>query len=277
MRRLVFFGARRLSRFSPALSAARRQIVPGGAIFALVGPDGVGKSSQAARVASLFQRKFRCTTTYLGTGEGSSKVRRLVKRWYHSWQGGLHQEDGGAPKNWRKTSGPGATRSLAKVLLALDVAIGRYLTLALARGLTRRGAIVISDRWPQNLRPGPLDGPSRASVNGSPLIRFLGSIERSLYRRMENHQPDLTIHLLSDFETSNARKPGCREPEGFEQRLALMREMRACNSNVRIVDARQSLAAVTRDIFRWFWLTLWVRSGGTRCWMTIGTTWVGVA
>ena len=92
--------------------------------------------------------------------------------------------------------------------------------LAVARGLARKGAIVITDRWPQNLRAGLLDGPSRIPLNGSAIVRFLGSIERSLYRRMEIYEPDLTIHLLSDFETSNERKPGASEPARFEQRRA---------------------------------------------------------
>ena len=249
MRRLFYFVARRLSRFSPALSAAKRRIVPGGAIFALVGPDGVGKSSQAARVASLFQRKFRCTTVYLGSGEGGWNLRRLVQRWYRSLRG--------------RPSKSAAPRSLARALAGFVAALERYVTLRLARGLARHGTIVVADRWPQNLRPGLLDGPSRASLNDSPIVHFCGSIERRLYRQMERCEPDLTIHLLSDYETSNARKPGGSEPARFEQRLAVMREMRARNSNIRIVDVRRSFAEVTGQIFRWFWVTLWVRSGGS--------------
>ncbi|MDP9421311.1 MAG: hypothetical protein M3Q19_00490 [Pseudomonadota bacterium] len=251
MRRLIFSGARRLSRFSPALSAARRRIDQGGAIFALVGPDGVGKSSQAARVASLFQRKFRCTTVYLGSGEGGWKLRRLFQRWYHSWQSGLH----------RRRPSASATRPLARALASFAAALERYIMLAVARGLARKGAIVITDRWPQNLRPGLLDGPSRIPLNGSAIVRFLGSIERSLYRRMEIYEPDLTIHLLSDFETSNERKPGASEPARFEQRLAVMRMMRARSSHIRTVDVRRSFPEVTQDIFRSIWLTLWRRAG----------------
>ncbi len=232
IRRLAFVGARKFTRFSPALSAAKRRIEPGGAIFALVGPDGVGKSSQAQRVASLFQRKLRCTAVYLGSGEGGWELRRFVKRWYHSRKG-LHRDRPGTTNSQRGPNQLGTTGSLAKALSGMAAALERYVTLTLARMLSHLGAIVISDRWPQNLQPGLFDGPSRAVPNGSPLIRFLASIERAFYRRMARHEPDLTIHMLIDFETSRARKPGDREPADFEQRLSLMREMRARNPNVR--------------------------------------------
>ena len=262
IRRLTFFGARKFTGFSPALSAAKRRIEPGGAIFALIGPDGVGKSSQAQRVASLFQRKFRCTAVYLGSGEGGWELRRFVKRWYHSRKG-LHRDRSGTSNSQRAPNQDGATGSLTKALSGLAAALERYVTLTLARMLLYLGAIVISDRWPQNLQPGFFDGPSRAVPNGSALIRFLASIERALYRRMARHEPDLAIHMLIDFETSRARKPGDRDPADFEQRLSLMREMRARNPNVRLVDARESFDEVTRELFRWCWLALWVRSGGT--------------
>lgn len=262
LRRLAFFCARKTTRFSPALFAARRRVAPGGTAFALIGPDGAGKSSQVVRVAQLFQRKFRCTTVYLGSGDGGWRLRRLAKRWYHS-RLGHHRDGAGSKPRPRHPGEAGASPSLAKALGGLCAAIERYVSVTQVRGLSHFGAIVISDRWPQNLQPGLMDGPSPAFPSASPFARFLASIERGFYRRMEKHEPDHMIHMLCDFETSHARKPGDREPADFEQRMSLMRQMRAANPRIRIVDARQSEEEVTRDLFRWLWLSLWERAGGT--------------
>jgi hypothetical protein len=85
---------------------------------------------------------------------------------------------------------------------------------------------------------------------------LLSRLERNLYRRMERCKPDLTIHLLSDFETSNSRKPGDRTRADFDQRLALMEEMRNLDPAIKIVDARKSFDEVTNDLCDCVWPSL---------------------
>ena len=42
----------------------------GGFVVALVGPDGLGKSTQVDRLAQIFRWKFGCAQAYVGTGDG---------------------------------------------------------------------------------------------------------------------------------------------------------------------------------------------------------------
>ncbi len=76
----------------------------------------------------------------------------------------------------------------------------------------------------------------------------MSQLERSVFRRMETYRPDLTIHLVSDFNTSNARKPGDRTRDDFDQRLALMQKMRAMDPSIITIDASRDFEEVTQDL-----------------------------
>jgi hypothetical protein len=64
------------------------------------------------------------------------------------------------------------------------------------------------------------------------------------------------IHLDCDFSTSNGRKPGDISEDAFELRVALMREMRERDVDVKVVDARQEIDAVTAELWRWVWFAM---------------------
>jgi thymidylate kinase len=226
--------------------AKPRQLVRG-IIVALVGPDGVGKSSQTARLAALFQRDFECSAVYLGSGDGGWRFRRAVKQLFRKLRGRLRQSK---LEMKSPTADPefGTNHSLFTGLSGLLVAIERSVSLRRAMRLAKSGSIVICDRWPQNIQAGFFDGPLRLAADASWIVRMLSKAEHRLYRRMERFKPDLTIHLISDFETSNARKPGDRTPADFDRRLALMHEMRLIDRKAIIIDASRDFDEVTRDL-----------------------------
>ena len=216
-------------------------------VVALVGPDGVGKSSQTARLTSLFQPDFKCTAIYLGSGEGGWRLRRMAKRYFRKWRGRLHHAGSGA-KGPESRKEFGTNHSVWTGMSGLVAALERYWSLRRAVRLARSGSIVICDRWPQNMLPGLFDGPLRLDPDASWAVRQMSRLERNVYRRMESHRPDLAIHLIGDFETSNARKPGDRTRANFDQRLALMREMRRLDPTIITVDASRDFDEVTRDL-----------------------------
>lgn len=225
------------------------KIVPAssGIIVALVGPDGVGKSSQTARLTSIFQEQHKCTAIYLGSGDGGWKWRQRSQRYYRKWRRIL------APGNSPATAkAPGRTistnHSTTAALTGLVLALERYVTLRRAKRLASAGFIVISDRWPQNVQPGLFDGPLLNRPNPSSIVRLLSWMERGLYRRMQSYRPDLTIHLLSDFETSSSRKPGDRNQTDFDLRLSIMQELRSVDPTIRTVDARNGFEEVTKEL-----------------------------
>ncbi|MDP9423677.1 MAG: hypothetical protein M3Q19_12755 [Pseudomonadota bacterium] len=243
---------RRVSEFSPAFVSAGEGLRPGGLVVALIGPDGVGKSSQTARLASIFQQKFQCRSVYLGSGDGGWKLRRAIQRRYYLWRG----------RNGNATIGPKymkvrGTRSAFLIALSgLMSAIERTATLHRVRKSASSGAIVISDRWPQNLQAGLFDGPRLVPADASLSARILSKISLRLHSTTARHKPALTIHLLCDFETSNARKPGDRDQQEYEWRLSLMDKMRAHDPAIRVIDASRDFDEVTRSLFHCIWHAL---------------------
>jgi len=75
--------------------------------------------------------------------------------------------------------------------------------------MTRRGAVVVTDRYPQAEVPGfYFDGAGLGAVNvESWLGRKLAAREQRLYQWMASHIPALVIRLNIDADTAHQRKP----------------------------------------------------------------------
>ncbi len=226
---------------------AKPQPLARGIVVALIGPDGVGKSSQTARLTSLFRQNFNCTAVYLGSGDGGWRLRKLAKRQFRKWRGGAPQA-GSEAKDRKTQKEYGTNHSVWTALSGLVAAFERYVSLRRALRLARSGSVVICDRWPQNMLPGLFDGPLRLDPEAPWIVQQMSRFERSVYRRMAMYRPDVTIHLVSDFDVSNARKPGDRTRADFNQRLALMQEMRRLDPTVVTVDASRGFDEVTKDL-----------------------------
>lgn len=254
IRRFTLALLRRLSARNPAKMVDRRTLAPRGIVVALMGPDGVGKSTQAARLVRMFQRKFRCTSIYLGSNDGGWTAWRGRIARKLSWRS---QQPRSEESSGKRQSGGRAEPSARGILLSavwrLIIAGQRLHSARRALRLARSGVLVISDRWPQNMRFGYLDGPSVPPPARFVLASFLNRMEHRIYAHMVAYQPDLYIHFLSDFETTEARKPGDTTAEAFALRLQLLEEMRALNPNIPVVDARQELDVVTSQLGALVW------------------------
>ena len=123
--------------------------------------------------------------------------------------------------------------------------------------MATRGMIVISDRWPQPLRRGYLDGPTIPShLFSIPGLSALARLEQKLYRKMDECRPHLILHLVCDLAVSEHRKPGEISKAAFDARLSLMAEMRELDKEIRTVDASGSFETVNIELFRLTWLSL---------------------
>jgi thymidylate kinase len=239
----------------PYISSPDLKPLSHGMIVALIGPDGVGKSSQTAQLTSIFQmQNLKCTAIYLGSGEGGWRLRRAAKRQFRKWRGKVAESGSGAkgptPKEY------GTNHSVWTGMSGLAAALERYVSLRRAVRLAGSGSLVICDRWPQNIQPGFFDGPLRLDPQASWAVRLMSQLERSVFRRMETYRPNLTIHLVNDFNTSNARKPGDRTRDDFDQRLALMQKMRAMDASIITIDASRDFEEVTQDLLNCICRTL---------------------
>ena len=237
--------------------ANKRRLRPG-CVVALVGPDGVGKSTQSERLREIFGRKFRSTTVYLGSNDGSwmrfrGKLR--LARTPHSKVAAAVTEPAPSDKN-RNKGERGTFHSVGSAIWRLAVAGNRYLGMRRALRLAKSGTFVITDRWPQNIEEGILDGPSAAPASRYRLALMLWQLEKRLYRAMAGFAPDFTIHLECDYASSHARKPGDIDPADFDRRIALMRLMRERDCNIAVIDARADTDTVTGELFALIWQQL---------------------
>lgn len=238
----------RLARMTRSTVRGRRRLATG-TIIALIGPDGVGKSTQSAALAQHFGQKVASRAVYMGSNDGSwMRVRRKLALG--------RRRDRNRTEPSGSSSGPrqrGWLHAHGSALWRLIIAFQRRRALHSAQKLARGGAIAIADRWPQTIAFGLMDGPSQPPPRAFALAHALWRIERRLYAGIEGARPDLTIHLDCDFATSNRRKPGDISAEAFAARIALMERMRADDPAIVTIDARRSQAEVFADLCRAAW------------------------
>ncbi|MEI9413424.1 hypothetical protein [Mesorhizobium sp. Cs1321R2N1] len=257
-RKTSYLALRSLQRLMPGTFPPKRRPAAGGFVVALVGPDGMGKSTQADRLTRIFRWKFGCAQAYVGIGDGNGwwlrKALQTLVFPYRRRLKSLAQHDGNNSfsRNWSKGGLAAAALAFWAVLIALE----RYAVVKRAHRWATRGLIVICDRWPQALCSGYLDGPTVPQhLFSVPGLSVLARLEQRLYQKMAECQPQLTLHLVSDFAVSEQRKPGEIRKEAFDARLSLMAELRDRDKNIRTIDASAGIEAVGQELFRHIWLS----------------------
>ena len=249
-----YAAARFVNRMVAGLVVDRRRPACGGLIVAVIAPDGMGKTTQVERISKLLGWKFCCARLYLGTGDGQGwQLRRLLRRLYLR----RRSKFSAVRLNGLDAEGRSGLKSRAASVLyatwGLLVAFERHVRVQAARRMADRGFIVVCDRWPQSIEPGFMDGPTRPHRHSPNLLRRW---ELSLYDRMSRVRPDITIHLMGDYEVSQARKPGELTREEFDKRIALMTEMQARAPGTHVIDATQDIDEVSKTIFGVIWKML---------------------
>ena len=256
VRTVRYAGARALNRIWPGCTIDRRRPASGGLVVAVIAPDGMGKTTQVRRMRRLFEWKFSCAAIYLGTGDGEGwRIRRLIRSAYMKRRSRVRAalvEDARA-----ENCAPSFKKRMRSLLLGawgILVALERYASIRKTRRMADRGFIVFCDRWPQDIQPGLMDGPTRSAGHGSP--GRLRTWELSLYRRMALTQPDVSVQLVGSYATSQIRKPGELSREEFDKRMVLMEELRERFPGICVLDADRDVDAVSRSLFRLIWSAL---------------------
>ncbi|MDG4902219.1 MULTISPECIES: hypothetical protein [unclassified Mesorhizobium] len=259
VRKTCYLALRSLHRLLPGRFPPKRRPAAGGFVVALIGPDGMGKSTQATWLRQIFGWKFGCAQVYVGTGDGNGwrlrKALQAVVSPHRRRLKSLAQNDGNdsSGRAWSKGGFVAAALAFWAVLIAFE----RYAVVKRAHRWSTRGMIVICDRWPQALGRGYLDGPTiPARLFSVPGLSALARLEQRLYEKMAERRPHLVLHLVSDFAVSEQRKPGDIRKEAFDARLSLMAELRAKDKDIRTVDASAGIEAVGQELFRHIWLSL---------------------
>ncbi len=105
-------------------------------------------------------------------------------------------------------------------LIIFALSMRRLFRFARMRRLHARGYVILTDRYPQAVVPGPMDGPGLvARQPGHGLVKQLTRLEQTIYDWMAGFRPDLVLRLNVDLATALARKPDHR-PETLRQKVA---------------------------------------------------------
>ena len=235
------------ARLSGAMRALRSRLVrrepesglrplSGGALIALVGADGAGKSTCAQALRAWLGSQLHTCHAHLG---------RPPRSW---WTLAV----GGALKVARRLGRSGHLELLRALCLARD----RYRLFRRAQRIAASGGLVLCERYPV-IENWALAGPSAASSNGgrvhTRLAARLRGWELSYYQRIR--RPDLIVVLQVDPETAVRRKVD--EPEGYvRQRAQTVWGTDWNGSGAFVVDARRRLDQVMAELRGIVWRAL---------------------
>lgn len=181
-----------------------KKIIPLNNVIAVVGCDGSGKSTLTADLITHLAQHRQVEWLYLGQSSGN------IGEWIKNLPligaaFGRYLVRKAEKAHSKEASSPDTLTALVIFLLSVWRAhkFGRMLK------LSRRGVLVIADRYPQAEVSGfYFDGQGLNSANAqSWLARQLLKLERRLYQWMASHLPTLLIRLNIDAETAHARKP----------------------------------------------------------------------
>jgi len=202
-------------------------------VIAVVGCDGTGKSTLTADLLTRLRNKGPTERYYLGlvSGEMGDKIKRLPVF-------GIRFERYLAKKAQRaqdmKQKLPGTGTALIMHLLSL----WRVAQLRRVMRLSRRGMLIIADRYPQAEIPGfHYDGPGiTASSTDNCFLRKLAAREQKLYEWMAEQKPALIIRLNIDADTAHARKPDHSLTE-LRDKISVMPRLQFNGARVVDIDA----------------------------------------
>ncbi|MEM7793964.1 MAG: hypothetical protein AAF579_05845 [Cyanobacteria bacterium P01_C01_bin.118] len=233
----------------------RKHLTAGGAMIALVGGDGAGKSTAVDELYGWLSKNFTTTNVHLGKPpwsvgtfltRGAHKAGRLL--------GLIPKAEVSfySVKNGQFSGFPGYLWLLREVFTARD----RYRQYVKARRFATNGGLVICDRFPLpqiKLMDGVQAGHVVKPEHINWLTRFLLNLEANYYQQIV--PPDLLIVLRLDPEIAVQRRAG-EDPDWIRSRSQEIWGIDWQNTSAHIVDSGQSKEKVLAEIKALVWQNL---------------------
>lgn len=261
-RRVVLAIRRRIIKSPPKYRLAR-----GGAMIALVGGDGAGKSTAVDGLYDWLAKDFETTRVHMGKPARSwttITIRAILKIGQFL---GLYPLEASMRETIEQRSlvSPGYPWLLREVCRARD----RYWIYVKARRFAARGGLVILDRFPHpqiQVMDGPLaarfiselmDGPQAERFmsphQASRLAKVVVKLEESYYHQIV--LPEFLAVLLVDPEIAVQRKTD-EDAISVRQRSTAIWELDWENTNTHIMDASKSKTEVLTELKALIWSEL---------------------
>ena len=248
-------------------SSSKYRLESGGAMIAIVGGDGAGKSTAVDALYAWLSKNFETTRVHLGkpawswttmTIRGILKIGNLL---------GLYPVDTSLRETLSQKSpvSPGYPWLLREVCRARD----RYVTYVKARRFAAKGGLVILDRFPLpqlQLMDGPqaerfirelMDGPQAdrfmSPRRSSRLAKVLVRLDQSYYYQIA--PPELLIVLRVDPEIAVQRKVD-EDASSVRERSTEIWELNWEHTDAHMIDASQSKTDVLTELKALIWSEL---------------------
>jgi thymidylate kinase len=236
-----------------------RSLQSGGAIVALVGAKGTGKSTIERELAKRLGRQLDVVRMHVG--KPPATILSWLGRLFTPMSRRLLREErqGRYDKPERRNErNPSLFFTIRMLLLAYD----RDRLLRRAHRLATAGTIVICDRFPSSSSGAPdssqFDDLALARAT-SPLQRWLMEKERAIYRTMP--KPRVVLRLFTPLETALGRdaerqKPGGPNPDAVRRRWTLENGAQFADTTVVDIDTDQPLEPTIRAAMQAVWNNL---------------------
>jgi len=188
----------------PLLEVSNHRSISGsGLIVAVLGADGSGKSTQVKKIKHALSKKMDAKYVYLGAGNGPASWHRLIVQSFFNIYKNLISKKHARTKTKLKNvieKNVNANPSFLKLILAVSLASEKKSKLNQVKKAKERGAIVITDRYPQVQNIGFNDGPivPRADENSSFIKIYITSYIYRCYNYSSIIKPDLVVKLVGD-------------------------------------------------------------------------------
>lgn len=235
----------------------RGRLDGGGALIAVVGGDGAGKSTAVEELHQWLSKDFATTSVHLGKPPSSLTSAVVSRVWRRSVRGLMRGPSVSGASLAASDGSSMSPRASARLIRQVTVARDRYLVYRRARRFASGGGIVVSDRFPVpeiKLMDGPLAGRMLDTPGSSPLVRYLARLERDYYARILD--PDILVVLSVDPDLAVERKRGIDDEEVVRSRCEEIRHLDWDRLPAIVVDAGRPRADVLAEIKSAVWSRL---------------------
>lgn len=207
-------------------------------LIAVIGSDGSGKSTVCEHLIVHVKKYGPAVRVHLGkqagnVGRAASQLPLLGKSVGRAIE-----------RNTKKLKSQKSKTGLLPSLVIMTFVVRRLLRFRRMLNYRQQGLMVLTDRFPQAQIPGAYDGTVfPPDVKGSRVIKWMAVRERTAFKWMANHKPDLVIKLNVDLDVACARKPDHRK-EQLSKKVAVTPLLTFEGAEIVNIDANKSLDEV---------------------------------